>query len=723
MLLLVVTLSVRVGAQDASPDELTNQPEAVAFISTFTYQGYIEQNAIPVTATCDFQFSLFDALAAGTQVGTTLTRTNVAVSGGIFNVQLEFGAAAFNGQDRYLAVSARCPAGAGVYTALTPRQPMTPVPYAIALYGLRTEPNATSPNIIGGFSGNTVAAGVFGATISGGGQQTSGPNIITASYSTIAGGSGNTVNIGNGAIVGGSGNTINGLGTSSFIGAGANNTIVGGMSVIAGGSFNTTGEGFSTISGGLSNEALFFYSTVGGGQANDAYARGVTIGGGELNRATDLNSTVGGGTNNQAGDAAGTTTDRAFATVSGGQNNTASGAAATVGGGQTNTAQGLRATVGGGFGNTVSADYGTIGGGGRFNLNDAATGNHVTDNYGTIGGGGGNRAGDGAGTTADRTYATVGGGGNNSASGSQATVSGGFGNAASGSAAAVGGGNSNIASGNEAAVGGGFDNTASGSSAVVGGGFDNMAGGTQATVGGGLLNAASGAQSTVGGGAGNHTGGLYSTIPGGSSNSASGDYSFAAGRRARADHAGTFIWADSTDANFSSSFPNQFLVRASGGVAFFTNAAASVGVQVPTGSGTWSSISDRNVKENLEAVDARAVLEALVALPVSTWNYISQGESIRHIGVMAQDFYAAFGVGEDDRHITTIDADGVAFAAIQGLNAKLESENAALRAELDAVQARLAALEGLASGGQSATLLPVALVVGLGVLGLALRRR
>jgi hypothetical protein len=127
------------------------------------------------------------------------------------------------------------------------------------------------------------------------------------------------------------------------------------------------------------------------------------------------------------------------------------------------------------------------------------------------------------------------------------------------------------------------------------------------------------------------------------------------------------------------------------------------------------------VKENLDAVDARAVLEALVALPVSTWNYISQGESIRHIGVMAQDFYAAFGVGEDDRHITTIDADGVAFAAIQGLNAKLESENAALRAELDAVQARLAALEGLASGGQSATLLPVALVAGLGVL--VLRRR
>jgi hypothetical protein len=43
---------------------------------------------------------------------------------------------------------------------------------------------------------------------------------------------------------------------------------------------------------------------------------------------------------------------------------------------------------------------------------------------------------------------------------------------------------------------------------------------------------------------------------------------------------------------------------------------------------------------------------------------------------MAQDFYAAFNVGEDEKHITTVDADGVALAAIQGLNQKLEQKNA-----------------------------------------------
>jgi dTDP-4-amino-4,6-dideoxygalactose transaminase len=63
------------------------------------------------------------------------------------------------------------------------------------------------------------------------------------------------------------------------------------------------------------------------------------------------------------------------------------------------------------------------------------------------------------------------------------------------------------------------------------------------------------------------------------------------------------------------------------------------------------------------------------------------------MGVMAQDFYAAFGIGEDERHITTIDADGVAFAAIQGLNEKLETENAALEVLSLPVHAGLSAAD------------------------------
>jgi hypothetical protein len=184
VLLIIATLSFTVAAQEGS------QPEAITLASTFTYQGYIEQNAIPVTGNCDFQFSLFDTPAAGAQVGSTLTRTNVPVSGGIFNVALNFGLAALTGQDRYLAVGARCPAGAGAYTALTPRQPLTPVPYAIALYGFRTGPTDTSPNIIGGFSGNLILGATVGATISGGGFSGE-PNQVTNSYGTVGGGSNN----------------------------------------------------------------------------------------------------------------------------------------------------------------------------------------------------------------------------------------------------------------------------------------------------------------------------------------------------------------------------------------------------------------------------------------------------------------------------------------------------------------------------------------------------
>jgi hypothetical protein len=75
---------------------------------------------------------------------------------------------------------------------------------------------------------------------------------------------------------------------------------------------------------------------------------------------------------------------------------------------------------------------------------------------------------------------------------------------------------------------------------------------------------------------------------------------------------------------------------------------------------------------------------------------------------MAQDFHAAFGVGPDDKHIATVDADGVALAAIQGLNQKVESENATLRASLKnrderivGLEQRLARLEGLLSASSA----------------------
>ena len=207
-------------------------------------------------------------------------------------------------------------------------------------------------------------------------------------------------------------------------------------------------------------------------------------------------------------------------------------------------------------------------------------------------------------------------------------------------------------------------------STVGGGGFSDATG-NHSTVGGGSSNAASGDYSTIPGGRSNTATGDYPTIPGGRLNSASGPYSFAAGRRATVTCGGCFAWTDSHDRPFTiSGVPNQFWVRATGGARFVSAISNSgnptAGVKLDSGAGSWSSLSDRDSKDNLQGVDPRLVLEKLSEVPIATWNYKAQDSSIRHIGPMAQDFHAAFGVGEDERHISTVDADGVALAAIQG---------------------------------------------------------
>ena len=100
--------------------------------------------------------------------------------------------------------------------------------------------------------------------------------------------------------------------------------------------------------------------------------------------------------------------------------------------------------------------------------------------------------------------------------------------------------------------------------------------------------------------------------------------------------------------------------------------------------------SDRNVKENFTPVDTQAVLNKLLAIPMTEWQYKVDAHGIKHIGPMAQDFHAAFGLnGSDDRHISVVDEGGIALAAIQGLNEKLEEKDA----EIQALQTRLDKLE------------------------------
>ncbi|HXC99090.1 MAG TPA: tail fiber domain-containing protein [Verrucomicrobiae bacterium] len=111
--------------------------------------------------------------------------------------------------------------------------------------------------------------------------------------------------------------------------------------------------------------------------------------------------------------------------------------------------------------------------------------------------------------------------------------------------------------------------------------------------------------------------------------------------------------------------------------------------------GTVAQSSDKNLKEKFMPIDGRAILERVANLPISSWNY-KQAIETRHIGPMAQDFYAAFNVGPDDKHITTVDEGGVALAAIQGLNEKLKEKDVEiqkLKSQNESFEKRLADLE------------------------------
>ncbi|HOW97781.1 MAG TPA: tail fiber domain-containing protein [Kiritimatiellia bacterium] len=102
--------------------------------------------------------------------------------------------------------------------------------------------------------------------------------------------------------------------------------------------------------------------------------------------------------------------------------------------------------------------------------------------------------------------------------------------------------------------------------------------------------------------------------------------------------------------------------------------------------------SDSEMKENFQPVDAEAILDGVSALPVATWNF-KDDTSGTHLGPMAQDFHAAFGLGNTERGIFTVDADGVALAAIQGLNRKLETALQTKEREIAELQQRVEQLE------------------------------
>jgi hypothetical protein len=89
-------------------------------------------------------------------------------------------------------------------------------------------------------------------------------------------------------------------------------------------------------------------------------------------------------------------------------------------------------------------------------------------------------------------------------------------------------------------------------------------------------------------------------------------------------------------------------------------------------------VSDRNLKRDIEPVDPQAVLDTLARTPISTWSYKSDDPSVRHMGPMAQDFKASFGLGNTDKAYNPIDAHGVEMASIQALYERMQAQEARL---------------------------------------------
>jgi trimeric autotransporter adhesin len=177
---------------------------------------------------------------------------------------------------------------------------------------------------------------------------------------------------------------------------------------------------------------------------------------------------------------------------------------------------------------------------------------------------------------------------------------------------------------------------------------------------------------------------------------------------------GTFIWSDgaaqaSAD-TFRNTANNEFAARATGGFRFRTNLGGTTGCNLPAGSGVFNCTSSRSTKENFLMVDGEDVLSRLRVIPVSTWNYITEGKGVRHMGPMAEDFYKGFSLGTNNTSIGVQDLAGVSLAGIKALDERtmelqqktaeverLRTEVNELRATNTAMEQRLAALEQNAS--------------------------
>ena len=445
--------------------------------TAFTYQGRLNDGPAPANGLYDLNFSVFSVTNGGSPLAGPLTNSAVTVSNGLFTTLLDFGAAAFPGEERWLEIQVRVAPDA--FTTLSPRQKITATPYAL-----------TARNVTGVVPG-TGLAGTYDAAMTfnnvGNSFTGNGAGLANVNAATLGGLSGSDF----WRTTGNNGTTAG----THFLGTTDNQPLeikVNGLRALRIEDNGDSLADFGIIPDGAPN-------LIGGSPRNfvGAGVVGATIGGG--------------GATNYFGSAYTNSVLADFGVLGGGLGNTigTDSASSVIGGGEDNTIgiNSLRSAIGGGQHNSVAANS---------------------------------------------THATIAGGVfNQIGTGSVSSV--------------IGGGEINTVAANSftATIVGGFFNQigTNSDSSFIGGGQENTIGSNseRATVGGGLVNTieANAAFATI-------PGGLFNSIGTGASSA------FAAGRQAKANHRGAFVWADSTGVDFASTANNQFLIRAAGGVGIGT---------------------------------------------------------------------------------------------------------------------------------------------------------
>ena len=667
--------------------------------TAFTYQGVLSQSGAAINGSNDLTFTLYNAVSGGATVGTSNVVNDLVISNGLFTVTLDFGAGAFDGSARWLQIAARPGASTGAYTNLTPRTSLTATPYAIYAASAATAGNVSSvaaSNITGTIDDGRLSANVARLDVGNTFSQsqtirTTNGGLVFSSSTGGQFGSGTLRVQGNTGMGGdphplyrlfvagtlsagsyvGDGSQLANVEAETYLGPVADNQLSANIArrtngnTFSGNQVVTSGNlGLGTATPNnlldVAAGAVIGNSTVLGANIHDALNRGSKVSFGYNVPGTEFNglrAVVNPGTAS-----CGNSGDLLFYTW---ECNTAGSREVMRINGRGRVGIGASSPV---TTLDVRADVPAITVGTIFNTDGALyfgnPGHGVKRYY---------NAGNDVGlfTTAADVYLSA-----NGTATSEFVLK----------------NNGNVGIG-----------TASPSAKL------DVAGNILAS--GRIGIGTSNPMSALGYPSG--WDGLHARSPSGDG-LAIVQGTNSARLHLRADGNAANVAQDFIMANGANRVDFQWLGAGLGtrllAMTITTNGNIGIGTATPAskleiaGEVTTTAVnitSDRNAKEQFKPVNTREVLDKVAALPITEWQYKTQGDA-RHIGPMAQDFRAAFGVGRDEKHITTVDADGVALAAIQGLNEVVREQRAAIEKlqtrnqELEErLAGRLAALEKL----------------------------